>query len=317
MTTPQPQTREVTIVEQICKSVDAMKGALNEMLEGTGVPVDRFIMTSKTAIQSHNDLPGLEKANRKTLFLAIQKAASDGLLPDGREAALVIYNVKTSGKDVKPEVWEKQVQYQPMMHGLIKLARKSKEIMKISSFVVYEKDHFKFNPATMDIPDFSPEWFGDRGKAIGVWSMIKLTNGEHMNEIMTAEQIKRKAGASKVPNNYDPEKGRDYEEWWKKMGIRNILKTAPRSTALEQALEKDNQEFEFENNPVTAPVAPVNPISDNTKTPTRAAIAVKANSPVKAESVTTSENPPAPAPENGTIIEGEFKNNTEEEEIPV
>lgn len=321
--TPQPQ-QQVTVIGQICKAIEKMKsgtdGSLEERLQGTGVSVENFIAVAKTAVQSHTDQKGLESANRATLYTAIQKAASDGLLPDNREAALVIYNVKVSNKG-EPDKWEKQVQYQPMVQGLIKLARKSKEIKLITASVVYSKDVFRYNPATMEMPDFEPDWFGDRGTPVGVWSMIKLTNGEIMNEMMTAKQINRKSSASKVPKNYNVEEGRDWEEWWKKMGIRNILKLAPRSTALEQALEKDNNEFIVDEE-VPQQQQPINPVSEKPKTETRAAALIK-GSTKPAATKPAEEAKPDPTQGQGEVIDATYtetnseNGSEEEEEIPV
>jgi recombination protein RecT len=60
--------------------------------------------------------PDLLKADRESLFLACLKAAQDGLLPNGRDAALVTFN--TSVKQGGDWVQKKLVQYMPMVAGL-------------------------------------------------------------------------------------------------------------------------------------------------------------------------------------------------------
>jgi len=301
--------KELSVTGQMCAALDKMEGNLRESLKDTGVPVGRFLATAKTAIQTHVDQPALEAADRKSLYLAIQKSASDGLMPDNREAALVIYNTKQ-----KDGTWLKQVNYQPMVQGLVKLARKSGEIEKISAHVVYENDHFKFNPAQQDVPDFSPDWFSEeaRGEPIGVWAMIKLTNGEYINEMLTKGRIMRISTRSKVAKNYDPKQGPDWEEWWKKASIRNILKYAPKSTALEGAVNEMDNEFEFDNQPIKESV-PIDVITDKPKTETKAAATVKAAKRTK------KEEPPV-SDEDGEVIDAEVVNEETgeiEEEIPV
>lgn len=315
--TTEPQ-KQVTVIEQICTAVDKMKTSLADRLEGTGVSPERFMLTVKTAVQSHNDRKGIENADRQSLFLAIQKSAGDGLLLDNREAALVVYNVNIAEKN-QPDKWIKQVNYQPMVQGLIKLARNSGEMLKVSANVVYEKDFFEFNPATMEIPNFNPNWFGDRGKPVGVWSMIKLKSGEYLNEMFTADQIKRKAAASKVPKNYEIT-SRDFEEWWKKMAIRNILKYAPRTTTLDKALERDNEEFILEENPQSpsAETPPANPVIETPRTNTRAAAVIKAANKAPEKAAV----PPSQPEPQSNVIDGEYTDTTgqdtaEEEEIPV
>ena len=75
------------------------------------VPVERFVRTTLTAIQTN---PQLLQADRRTLFAAATRAAQMGLLPDGREGAIVTF------KD--------QAQWMPMVAGIMKLVRNSGEI---------------------------------------------------------------------------------------------------------------------------------------------------------------------------------------------
>lgn len=60
--------------------------------------------------------PDLLKADRQSLLLACLKSAQDGLLPNGRDAALVVFS--TSVKDGGDWVQKKLVQYMPMVAGL-------------------------------------------------------------------------------------------------------------------------------------------------------------------------------------------------------
>lgn len=311
-------SRELTVAGQICSALDKMEDGLNEVLNGTGLSVGRFLATAKTAVQTHTDQKGLESADRNSLYLAIKKAAGDGLVPDNREAALVIYNTKQ-----KDGTWSKQVQYQPMVQGLVKLARKSGEIGKLGAFIVYEKDSFKFEVGRDDIPHHAAPkdesgnhlYFGNRGNPIGVWAFIKLKNGEYIDPIMlTKERIDRIATRSKIAGNYNPTIGKDWEEWWKKAAIRNILKYAPRSTSLEQAMSEMDNEFDFTEGRGGGSVEPVNPVNGAKKTESRAASVIKAKAAAKKQ--------PEPEPE-ANVIDVEASeydprgDNYDDEDIPV
>lgn len=269
------QSKQLTAIGQICQAVDLMEDNLAMSLSGTGVSTKRFIASAKTAIQTHQDVKGLESADRKSLFLAIQKSAADGLLPDGRESALVVYNTNVGTKD-KPE-WKKLVNYQPMTQGLVKLARNSGEIESIGAYIVYDADKFSYKAGVDTLPSHEADWFGKRGNPIGVWAFVKLKSGDYLDPVMmTRERINRIATRSKVAKNYDPVQGQDWEEWWKKAAIRNILKYAPKSTALESAMkEDDDKEFDFAEENISYEPEPVNPISDKPKTKTRAAAAIE------------------------------------------
>jgi len=93
---------------------------------------DDFRNAFLTAVQSNYRLL---KADRQSLWLALQKAAGDGLKPDGREGALVIFGddeedeagnrVPSKANQKKKFVW------MPMIRGLIKLIRNTGNVASI------------------------------------------------------------------------------------------------------------------------------------------------------------------------------------------
>jgi recombination protein RecT len=56
------------------------------------ISVEKFTRVALTAIQNNPDLA--VKADRRSLFGACVRLAQDGLLPDGREAAIVMFGDK-------------------------------------------------------------------------------------------------------------------------------------------------------------------------------------------------------------------------------
>jgi recombination protein RecT len=56
------------------------------------IPLEKFKRVVVVAVSQN---PDLFRADRRSFFNAAQKCAADGLLPDGREAALVVFNTKT------------------------------------------------------------------------------------------------------------------------------------------------------------------------------------------------------------------------------
>lgn len=289
---------QLTPIGQICQTLDKMQPALNENLKGTGISTQRFLATAKTAIQTHADREKLSNADRQSLYLAIKKSASDGLMPDNREAALVIYS--------------NQVQYQPMVQGLVKLARNSGEIESIGAYIVYANDMFTYRVGIDSIPaheasgDDGMGWFSSsRGEPIGVWAYVKLKSGDYLEPVMLSrERVMRIAKRSRLRQNYNPSEGLDWEEFWKKAAIRNILKYAPRSTALDSALEKIDDEISFDSETGEIHEAPAKTKSSPKQT--------------KASQVITD-----PEPDNSEIIdlepqpEPEYEPEYTEEEIPV
>lgn len=282
-------SKQVTVMGQICNGIDVMHSGLAESLNGTGISPDRFIATAKMAVQTHVQKDRLEKANRGSLYLAIRKCAGDGLYPDNREAALVVYG--------------DQVQYQPMVQGLVKLARQSGEIESINSEVVFENDEFELS-FEMDGVKFKhkPDWKGERGKPVLVWATVKLKSGEVIARAYPKSRIDAIATRSKQAGNYNPSTGKDWEEFWRKAAIRNILKYAPKSTLIERALEADDYEFNdnktvIENEPASAP--------ETKKTGETKASKIVKHEP---EEVVFDE------PVHTDVIDAEY---TEEEELPI
>ena len=103
------------------------------------VPPERFRRIAETAILNN---PDVLHANRRSLMSAVIKAAQDGLPPDGRQAALVVFRTKAGP----------QVQYMPMVAGLLRLARNSGQLAGIVAEVVHENDTFDREPTNFEAP---------------------------------------------------------------------------------------------------------------------------------------------------------------------
>lgn len=85
--------------------------------------------------------PGLLAADRVSLFEACLAAANDGLLPDKKEGALVIYNTKV--KEDGKEFWIKKVQWMPMIRGLFTKLYNTGQVKSAKVEVVYGGDRFR------------------------------------------------------------------------------------------------------------------------------------------------------------------------------
>jgi recombination protein RecT len=288
-------SNQVTVIGQICQALDKMESSFNDSLKNTGISADRFLTTAKTAIQTHADRDRLEKADRNSLYLAIKKSAGDGLMPDGREAALVVYG--------------NQVQYQPMVQGLVKLARNSGEIESINAEVVFENDEFDLSYGIDGVSfKHAPRWTEERGQPVLVWATVKLKSGEVIARAYPKKRIDQIATRSKMSNNYDPNKGKDWEEFWRKAAIRNILKYAPKSTVLDKAMEAADREFQNEETfTIELEAKPTE------KKETRAAAAVKG----KKEESDTDKTEPEVIDADFTEVDTTAEAETAEEDLPI
>jgi recombination protein RecT len=96
-----------------------MKGEFENALPSHIKP-EKFQRVVMTVVQLQ---PALLGADRRSLLASCIKCAADGLVPDGREAALVMFG--------------NQVQYMPMFTGIQKRVRNSGEIASLQAQVIY------------------------------------------------------------------------------------------------------------------------------------------------------------------------------------
>lgn len=204
------------------------------------IPAERFVRVILTAV---NKNPGLLYADRASLFSSAMMAAADGLLCDGREAALVIY--RTKKKDDQGERWIDAVQYMPMVAGILKKVRNSGELSTIVAKVVYAGDHFR-------------NWIDDQGEHLeyeagdnqdrnvvrNAFAMAKLKDGAVEVEVLKPADIEKIRSVSRAKD-----KG-PWVDWWeemaKKSAIRRLSKRLPLNTDLDDLIRRDDSLYDFE-----------------------------------------------------------------------
>lgn len=209
------------------------------------IPVERFKRVLLTALQGN---PDLVNADRRTLFTSAVKAAQDGLLPDGREGALVVYNTKS--KLGGQEQWIKAVQWLPMIAGIRKKVRNSGEITTWNAHVVYDKDEFDYQLGMDDRLHHKPNIREDRGEPIAAYSIAKLKSGETSFEVMSAAEIiavwsKSSKNKDKQGNPTGPWKDHAPEMWRKTVAKRHA-KVLPMSTDLDDLMRRDDDLYDLE-----------------------------------------------------------------------
>jgi recombination protein RecT len=216
--------------------MDAMRSTLTKMSPEfqaalpPQINVEKFIRTTLTAVQMQ---PDLLMADRRTLLGACMKAAQDGLLPDGREAALVIFNSKEG----------KKVQYMPMIGGVLKKIRNSGELASISAQVAYSADFFEYELGDEEKITHKPFMGGDRGQVIAVYAVAKTKDGAVYREVMSVSDVEKVRAASRA-GRFGP-----WVDWWdemaKKTVIRRLAKRLPSSADVDQMMDNDNDQYEF------------------------------------------------------------------------
>jgi recombination protein RecT len=235
------------------------------------IPVERFVRTTLTAVQTN---PDLMEADRRTLFAAATRAAQMGLLPDGREGAIVTFGGKCS--------------FMPMLGGILKLVRNSGELASIDAQIVYKADKFTYRPGIDLVPQHEPDWFGDRGEVVGVYAVAKMKDGAAYVEILSKKQVEQVRAVSRSKN------AGPWSTWWdemaRKTAIRRLAKRLPLSTDLDGVVHEDDELFM----PPEQPAAPAQPPADPppADTPRR---------PSRLAKVAEQAPPPPPPDDDGVI----------------
>lgn len=174
------------------------------------VTPEQFTRTAATALIENAEL---QKADKQSLVLALTRCAKDGLMPDGREAALVVRSTKVNNQFVKKAV------YMPMVDGVIKRARQSGQVANIIAKVVYAQDEFEY------VIDENGEHlthrpsFVDGDEVVKVYAFAKLNSGELVVEVMSradVEKIRDTVQSAKYDSS-------PWVKWFDRMALKTVI----------------------------------------------------------------------------------------------
>lgn len=254
-------SNELTPMEAVRGTLSKMSNEFQSALPPQ-IPVEKFIRTTLTAVQMN---PALLDTDRRSLLGSCMKAAQDGLLCDGREAALVIF--------------KGQAQYLPMVGGILKKMRNSGEIASIGAHVVYENDHFDYSLGDDEQITHKPLLLGERGKPIAAYAIAKTKDGAIYREVMSLAEIEKVRNASRASGNGP------WVQWWDEMArktvIKRIAKRLPSSADVDQVIENSNEVVGFAQQQ-RAPID-ITPSPDTAQEPSRLKAAIDADGVIENE----------------------------------
>lgn len=163
-----------------------------QQLLPASVSFERFVNVAAVAMASNRDL---QEADGQSVINSLVMCARDGLLPDNREAALVIF--KTKVKDGNKTYWVKQAQYMPMVDGLKKRVRMSGEVKIVVDGAVYSNDEFNIWLDDTGQHILHKPALGARGPMLGAYAFAVLNSGEIQYAWVNMEDIERARQASR------------------------------------------------------------------------------------------------------------------------
>jgi recombination protein RecT len=234
------------IAERRVHPVEAFRQALDtrvseiKMALPTHISVDKFRRVATTAVQTNPDLLDGSKVERASLFTALVRAAQDGLLPDGREGAIVPFKGKA--------------QWMPMVAGIMQKVRRSGEVASWDVAAVYEKDQFERLLGDDQRIFHKPHEEGDPGKVIGAYSIVTFKDGTKSRDYMPWWRIEKAKnqgrGGSLMWTTFQ-------DEGAIKTVIRHHAKRLPQATDIEAMFERDETMPTDEERVAMTPVQPV------------------------------------------------------------
>ncbi|WP_428491725.1 recombinase RecT [Rhodopila sp.] len=224
--------KQLTITETLRKQ----ESEFASLLRSSGTDIKKFM---NNALMAVNEKPEIKRGevSTRSVFAVCSRAANDGVVLDGKEAAIVIgWNDKTKSKEA---------QYRLMSGGVMKMIRRSPEISFIACQVVYENDICEINFVTDEIPvTHTINLKMARGEPIGAYVVAKLASGE-----WTSPEYMSKAEIESVRDNYSaknkdgkivsPMWNKSPGEAWRKTVLHRAKKRLPIGDREEQVLRQD------------------------------------------------------------------------------
>lgn len=195
---------------------DVFKSKLVQALP-PDISVDRFTRALLTAWQINPDILGCES---NSVYMSVLTAAQQGLMPDGREGAIVKFG--------------ERAQFMPMVAGVIK--RFAQAGVTVYAGSVYRNDKFEaWSDDRGQHIEHRPDWFGERGEWVGCYAVANV-DGQTYVEIADMAELKKIQAASRSGN------GGPWKQWPERMGQKSMLHRLGRRVPLPANLDEDTAE---------------------------------------------------------------------------
>lgn len=238
-----PQTPQALPLQQFKDLLDRQTPVFQASLPSR--IVERF---KAIVITTMVERPDLHRCNPQSLINVCRHAAQDGLMLDGKEAAIVPFKNRESGQLVAT--------YMPMVQGIRKKIRASNEVSDLNSQVVYEGEPFDYQQGDQPHLHHKPALSGGSDRRIkGAYSIATFKDGTRSYEWMTFEQLEE---ARKSSNAVKAGRPTPWDNWYGEMARKTVMrrhgKTLPTATDIENIYRRE--ELSREENDAPLPREP-------------------------------------------------------------
>ena len=106
--------------------------------------------------------------------------------------------------------------------GIIERMYRAGAVASVKAELVYEKDYYRFNPTSMQVPEFEPNDFADdRGELIGAFAYAEMKDGSISKVVRInrryIEKVKAESKGSNSPHH-------PWNKWYEQMVMKTVLR---------------------------------------------------------------------------------------------
>lgn len=258
---------------EVTVTIGRMEPEFEKALTNTGISVKKFVRVAQTAVQMEPKLLG-DDVNRQSLYAALTRCAQDGLLPDKKEAALVPF--------------KGEVQYMPMIGGILKKIRNSGELVDIGASVVREGESFRrWTDEAGEHLLHEQDPFSDQAVR-GVYAYARTKDGGFYLELMSVADVEKVRNVSRAKD------AGPWTVWWNEKAkvavMRRLSKRLPMSTDVEEFMQRTiDAEVDFDQQPDAVNGSASGPPAARPTRPTRLAGVAASTAPAPAQAEAEAE----------------------------
>lgn len=219
-----PAQKQRARLDQFMGAIEKRQDQIGTLLADSGIDPRLFLETCRRSLMRDPELVNCEPAS---FIQAALNCAADGLVPDGRKAAIVRFKGAAN--------------YIPMYQGLLDVAYRSGQFQSIESHVVYEGDEFDYDMGDQPFIRHRRPLESTATKIIGAYAVARTINGGVFREVMGAAdlaKVRAVSRASKGPNVDWP------GEMARKAPVRRLWKYLPKTPTMDRVALHDDETYD-------------------------------------------------------------------------
>ncbi len=219
-----PAQRQRHRLDQFMGAIEKRQDQIGTLLSDSGIDPRLFLETCRRSLMRDPELVNCDPAS---FIQAALNCAADGLVPDGRKAAIVRF--------------KGAAQYMPMYQGLLDVAYRSGQFQSIEAHVVYEGDEFDYDMGDQPFIRHKRPLESNSTKIIGAYAVARTVNGGVFREVMGASELTKVRAVSRAT------KGPHIDwpgEMARKAPVRRLWKYLPKTPHMDRIAISDDATYD-------------------------------------------------------------------------